>query len=91
MNKRNAYILMMLLIPTVVFADKVKVRVFSTANIAYTKISFENSTYSLLGDNVDTIAANLTKGDFVELTPFSLSHHSWNKRMPHQPEPAIYY
>lgn len=71
MNKRNAYILMMLLIPTVVFADKVKVRVFSTANIAYTKISFENSTYSLVGDNVDTIAANLKRGDFVELTPFA--------------------
>ena len=70
MNKRNAYILMMLLIPTVVFADKVKVRVFSTANIAYTKISFENSTYSLVGDNVDTIAANLKRGDFVELTPY---------------------
>ena len=71
MNKKNAYILIMLLIPSVLFAEKVKVRVFSTAKITYTKVSFENASYSLVGDNVDTIASNLKRGDFVELTPFA--------------------
>ena len=71
MKKRNAYILMILMIPTLVFAEKVKVRVYSTANISYTKLTFENSTYCLVGDDVDTISQNLKRGDAIELTPFA--------------------
>lgn len=62
---------MLLLIPAVVFAEKVKVRVFSTANIATAKVSFEKTSYALVADGVDTIASGLSAGDFVELTPFA--------------------
>lgn len=68
---KKVYILMLLLIPAVVFAEKVKVRVFSTANITTTKVSFEKASYSLVADNVDTIASGLSAGAFVELTPFA--------------------
>ena len=62
---------MLLLIPAVVFAEKVKVRVFSTANITTAKVSFEKTSYALVADEVDTIASGLSAGDFVELTPFA--------------------
>ena len=68
---KKVYILMLLLIPAVVFAEKVKVRVFSTANITTAKVSFEKTSYALVADEVDTIASSLSAGDFVELTPFA--------------------
>ena len=68
---KKVYILMLLLIPAVVFAEKVKVRVFSTANITTAKVSFEKTSYSLVADDVDTIASGLSAGDFVEVTPFA--------------------
>ena len=68
---KKAYILMLLLIPTVVFAEKVKVRVFSTANISTAKITFEKTSYTLVADEMDTIASGLSAGDFVEVTPFA--------------------
>lgn len=68
---KKVYILMLLLIPAVVFAEKVKVRVFSTTNITTAKVSFEETSYSLVADDVDTIASGLSAGDFVEVTPFA--------------------
>ena len=62
---------LLLVAPSVVRAEKVKVRVFSTTNITQAKITFETMPYNLIGDGYDVLATDLTKGDFVDITPFA--------------------
>lgn len=65
--KKTIYILILLILPLVTKAEKVKVRIFSQARIECVYVSFDLGTYNLYSNDTNILEKNLGEGMSVEV------------------------